>query len=91
MFGFICLEGCHSADHLSTSVVTWECTKTSVGRHEHLEQLNEGDGVILAFLKANIAEKERGWHINNGCRTVEHLLLGSRGEASSSTCSPGVA
>lgn len=46
MLGFICLEGCQA--------LRYPC-----GRYEHLEQLNEGDGVTLAFLKANIAEKER--------------------------------
>lgn len=61
MLGFICLEGCQALRH-------------PCGRYEHLEQLNEGGGVTLAFLKANLAEKERGWHVYNDCRTVEYTF-----------------
>lgn len=74
MFGFICLEGCQRAD-----TFIHQCGY--MGRHREIhvvnmnnEQLNAGDGVILVYLKANIVEKEGGWHINNDCRTAEYTF-----------------
>lgn len=78
MFGFIFLEGCHRAD-----AFIHHCSY--LGRHQDIhvlgmDNLNEGDRVTLAFVKANIAEKEREWHINNDYRTVEYTFSWGAGE-----------
>lgn len=46
------------------------------GRHEELEQQNEGDEAILIFLKANVIGGEKAWHnVNNDDSTVARTFF----------------